>query len=396
MGMRGVRDWGFGIRIRGRECACRCARTPTPNPQPLTPRRTRRAISLMEVLISMFILAVGLLGVAALIPAGRHEIVQAAKLDNASMVGRAAFRDLQVRGFLNPANWVAFPGTWNTVYAPTSPQEPFTNYDPSATGGGPDDVHYIAYALDPLGLTAPAGAFDTAFPHAAPLSMGMRVPPMMRIAPFGFAGGITANQQLAAFDAIFRSSFDHVLEPNTNADFPPAPKWFQAGGDARRMNEGNYSWMATIVSDPTRLGTSGDVTVSVAVFYKRDLSNPALNEASSAVTFPVNTPITSGSTIEINTLPTDLSGKPRPLKPGQWIMLGGRRTNTSGVGPPQFNYYRWYKVLAAATPVPNGGDFKQTITIAGSDWNATQNNTEAWIFENIVNVYEKQLPLEIP
>ena len=67
--------------------------------------RRRRGISLLEVLISMFVLAVGLMGVAALIPAGQHEIVEAAKLDNAAMLGRAAFRDMQVRGYLNPNGW---------------------------------------------------------------------------------------------------------------------------------------------------------------------------------------------------------------------------------------------------------------------------------------------------
>src|SRR5690348_13625331 len=66
---------------------------------------SRRGISLMEVLISMFVLAIGLLGVAALIPAGKHEIVEATKLETAAMVGRNAFREIQTRGYLNPTTW---------------------------------------------------------------------------------------------------------------------------------------------------------------------------------------------------------------------------------------------------------------------------------------------------
>ena len=61
----------------------------------------------------------------------------------------------------------------------------------------------------------------------------------------------------------------------------------------------------------------------------------------------------------------------------------------------QYNYYRWYKVIAAAPPETVAGVINQRITIAGSDWNCTQRNTRAWIFDNIVNVYEKQMPLEI-
>ncbi len=64
----------------------------------------------MEVLISMGVLLVGLVGIAAMIPAGRHEILAGAKADNATAVGRAAFRDLKVRGYLNPRNWLLADG----------------------------------------------------------------------------------------------------------------------------------------------------------------------------------------------------------------------------------------------------------------------------------------------
>ncbi len=356
-------------------------------------RRARRGISLMEVLISMFVLTVGLLGVAALIPAGRHEIVEAAKLDNASMVGRAAFRDMQVRGFLNPAKWVAYPTGWTAVYDPTNAANPFTGYDSHAAGGGPNNVRHVAYAIDPMALTNPpwpGGEYDSTFPHGATLAMAMAAQPLMRIAPFDTTG-ITDARRFALFDSIFRSSFDQILEPNaTNADFPPSPKWFS--GNTRRMNEGNYSWIATVVSDPTRLATTGNVTVSIAVFYKRDLSTPGAGEAESTVQFPT-TLITSGSSITIDNVPTDASGKLKPLKPGQWIMLAGRRPATSDPPLTQYHYYRWYKVISASTVPP--GATNQQITLAGSDWNCSQNATRAWIFDNIVNVYEKQMPLEV-
>ena len=88
--------------------------------------------------------------------------------------------------------------------------------------------------------------------------------------------------------------------------------------------------------------------------------------------------------------------KVKPLKPGQWLMLGGMQVATSDPLVGQYNYYRWYKVIAAAPPVDTGGGvFNQQINIAGSDWNCSQNNTRAWLFDNIVNVYEKQLPLEV-
>ena len=289
----------------------------------------------MEVLISMFVLTVGLLGVAALIPAGRHEIVEAAKLDNAAMVGRGAFRDMQVRGFLNPAGWNTFPGLWNTVYDPaTNAVTPFSSFSAAIMGIDGVSARFAAFAIDPMGLTTPAGSFTPLFPAQATLATPLRVPPLVRIVPFD-TSTLTDARRYALFDSVFRSSFDQILEPNaTNADFPPSPKWFS--GNSRRMSEGNYSWLATVVSDPTRLATTADVTVSVAVFYKRDLSNSGADEQEREVEFPT-TLISSGSSIIVKDLPLDTSGKLKPFKPGQWFMLGGmtRRHRRSARGTIQ-------------------------------------------------------------
>lgn len=66
----------------------------------------RRAVTLLEVLVSMGVMSVGLLGVAALIPLGRMELAEAKKLDNTATIGRWAFRDLMVHGYLQPEMWV--------------------------------------------------------------------------------------------------------------------------------------------------------------------------------------------------------------------------------------------------------------------------------------------------
>ena len=50
----------------------------------------RRGISLMEVLISIFVLSIGMLGVAALIPVGRFSIVETSKADRGAACGQAA------------------------------------------------------------------------------------------------------------------------------------------------------------------------------------------------------------------------------------------------------------------------------------------------------------------
>ena len=66
----------------------------------------RAGISLLEVLISIFVLTVGLLGIAAVIPIGRVEILQTQIADRSSTLGRDAHRELYVREYLNPNHWL--------------------------------------------------------------------------------------------------------------------------------------------------------------------------------------------------------------------------------------------------------------------------------------------------
>lgn len=382
------------------------------SPVPLSRRRSRRGITLLEVLISMGVLAVGLLGVAALIPAGRHEIAQGSRLDYAAMVGRASFRDVQVRGFLNPGN-AAGTSNWkdanNTdVWRPAgpigNPAQPFV------TSGVASDK--IALVIDPLGIFAGGGppGYGALFPSGAYPT----APHLTRIAPID----VSASGAWEFMDTIFRSSVDLTTEENaTNRDLPPEQVIFTQRGSSviaippsqmllgdnalRRASVGNYSWLATIVSDPTASALSSKVTVSVAVFHKRNLSFAGAGESIARVDWPINTDkTTTGAGIggaELVFSPI-LGGAPiRNVRPGQWIMLAGRQVLE--VDPEvKLDYFRWYRVVTAERESLGG----QNVTLAGADWNpeliggnAGRNSTTAFIFDNIVAVYEKDLSLEI-
>lgn len=323
----------------------------------------RSGLSLLEVLFSMGILLVGLMGVAAMIPAGRHEILQGTKVDHATAVGRAAIRDLRIREFHEPSQWRDSTGT-GTVFSGGA----FTS-----TGG------YVA--IDPLGL---ASGFGATFPTSAGGISLTRVYPMPQ-------PSLPADQWALA-DVLFRNGDDLVFQPNaTIRDGSPVQQLFSS---AKRGSTGDYSWLATITPGNYAAPTLSPSSVSVAVFYKRDLTNPTSSEpAPLAVTFPglsySGTAPFAGSEVQV-------ASPVKPLRPGQWVMLAG----DIAVPAPAGRYARWFRVISAATVDPSTG--KQQATLAGvEDWNVlppsgnpSANPTQLWQFDGVIAVFERAMMLD--
>jgi hypothetical protein len=174
----------------------------------------RKAITLMEVLISLGILSVGLASVVALVPAGGSQARLAMIDDVAMTVGNSAHADLINRGFLNPASW-------------------------SPTQSGTYSI-----AVDPLG--------NAAFPSS-----------VQKVTLNGIANNSTDAE------AVFRWSDDLAYELPEADDQPPIPLY--VGPTNRRLSEGNFSWFATLL--PATNPPSGTYRLSVLTCYKREASS---------------------------------------------------------------------------------------------------------------------------
>lgn len=334
----------------------------------------RRGISLIEVLISMFILAVGLLGIAALLPAGSSQINLGVRLENSNMLGRAWYRDAQIRGYLNPDEWLNVNG--DKIYQPDQ-----NRASPYTLDNGATFQPQLTFVLDPLGIHA---GYGTQFPFGVGVAN-----PLTRIMT-------TQTTNKAAVDTVFRSSVDLLTEKNANKDLPPHQVFFKdAGGSpVRRASGGDYSWFATITDSSANPGQeiSGanidqDAMLSVVVFHKRLLANPGEGELVCAAAFT-----------NIGDFTLTLPATHKGVKPGQWFMVSGTKVVPVQVDPlpaPKTDFdvtdYRWYRVAAAGQP--SGG--LQNVTVAGRDWdpNAT-NNVQAFLVDGIVTVLEKHLALE--
>ena len=70
----------------------------------------RRGLTLIEVLMSIFVLSVGLFGVAALLPLGQKKMIEGSIDQRKAQVAESAFEYLGSQGGLNPGRWISAAG----------------------------------------------------------------------------------------------------------------------------------------------------------------------------------------------------------------------------------------------------------------------------------------------
>ena len=183
--------------------------------------RVRRGISLLEVLVSIGILAIGLTSVVALIPAGRSQAARAVILDRASALAANVLADASTFGVLRPD---------------------------SLTPGG-------TAAIDPAGSLSAAGftpaSLSTVGIFASPSSPGSATP--------------------AGYSSLFTQSRDDILV-NGTASTDDAP--LNVFIDGVRGFEGRTSAILCLRPDPAAPTSGG--TLSAVVFHGRDTAITAV------------------------------------------------------------------------------------------------------------------------
>ena len=342
-------------------------------PQPLrgAPRHrrtSRHGLSLIEALISIFIVSIGLLGVVALFTIGHHDALGGAVADHAALVGREKLRDFRVRGMDDPGNWLYYENS--PVYIADTPRRSF--------------------CIDPPTVIAAGAA--TELPFALTWSAQM--------SRIKLSSGIGANAMTAfQADEIFRSQDDLSFNDPDDADLLPAQIFAGASTPAaeKRASDGHFSWMATVVPQLDVTNSTSSIsdqyTLSIVVFYQR----PALAVGSDLLEWNPLVNITllgggyGGGDATLSVAAAN-SSRLEDVGAGQWIIVGKAVTTAGGTQ----NYFQWYRLSSVSDVYTSGTEIARDVTLVGADWDDTALGlaVEATIVVGVVAVYEQTIRLK--
>lgn len=378
--------------------------------------------TLLEVLIAMFIIMFGLLGIAALLPIASQDMSRAARADRAAAAGRSALAEVRVRQLCDPMGWLAVQSTAPLSFGPVVQMLPGLLALDARESYALDPL-YLAYHADKQG----AGQFPYN-PDNPPAALAWEPPvneppvnerwTMQRIT-LDRAGPTLAAQQLL-FDRIFTWQDDAVFgrpaDPARRAApvFNITPAGFaQAGKEEYLSYEGRFTWMATVCPAAAQeaiinntpvlpMNRKQAYLVSVVVFDRRsfdppgpssDPNVPPAERWADVVDFPGGGLGGGDVVLEAND-PAWLA-----LREGEWLMLAGLERVPSPPAPQPYyrRVYRWYRILALGDIESNPPPPQRQVTLAGPDWIAAwtvNGRAKAALFNGVVGVYTETIEVE--
>jgi hypothetical protein len=402
--MRGIRDWGLGISGGEKGDSPHLCTAPfgpfrqmgtvpffpsgqwevgnreilIPNPQSLIPSSRRRALTLIEVIVSLGVLTVGLLSIAALIPMGRIALRETNKSDRTGACGRASIQDIKIQRMLDYNSW-RFDGTqptwWVCVTQPDNVPLPQQRIQP--------------FAIDPLGVASRLTG-----------NLGGTPSPLARLSFTGWTQAMADaafrwNDELG-FDIPEGSSKrprqlvrDSTVPNSRVGPYPQLPGEPPLVGALTPQNEGNFSWFVTVSPAASEAGLPMTqkrlFDVSVVVCNQRVLSTTS--EYAATANFPGGAMpmMPGGGTIQLTNV-QPAANPPLQVKYNQWVALVGRNPP---FGPAQI--CQWYRVVG----VNNDNPAQPMLTLDGPDWPAqTYQNPTVIIIDGVTGVYTTTLRLE--
>lgn len=398
----------------------------------------RRGVSIIEVLISIGVAFIGLVGVMAVIPLALSQVSRGDTADRASRLGQNAIEEFNLREMRHPNNW-RWPNTTRASLDPTLPNGVVGNPSRSTSTSN------LAFAIDPRFVsrngTLSSGDFNaTTFPYidrsayinaSVVASSGVALQPRMeRISVAAMSGDTTIPAMaLLLSDEIFQAQDALGFELLDDETLPPVQNY---GTGLKRQSAGELSWMATLAPKLDFSGSFKDLyTLSIVVFRDRDASMTMFEDldadgavdtgepstGNERVTWILANQFHSGGFGGGDLTMEALTEEDLELRTGDWVMLMRNLRGTA-------LFLKWYRVVEAGDPrlidrsIPadqyRPGEWEVDVTLLGADWpapdpslpgasfpdNVVDKNSQrvavtwATLVKNVVAVYEKTIRLE--
>ena len=359
---------------------------------------TRHGISLLEVLISIGVIALGIFGVAALIPVAQFMVQQGVDADRQATAGQRAVAEFRIRN-------MGSPGTpdnlrWRTVA--------LEDLDQIFRADG--QVLQRGFCLDPLGVanaivSGEHPAWYKTFPaqraHLPFDSVRDCEPRYMLMPRITLTNGITNHPlNIAMANEIFLLPDELVFQRPSDEKQPPNRQFFvnpQTQTPTKTFAEGSMSWLATITPTAVANRPSDQYLLSIVILKDR-IPQPQLAAAEEGLAC-VESPFAGEIIMNDSPVPSSGDGRMRvaDLRVGDWLLLAKQ---VRGPGGENLAVYRWTKILGADERDGQIG-VPRTFTIATDDFfRSTELNVNprldahAVFMRGVVAVYEKTIRLE--
>ncbi len=366
---------------------------------------SRMGVSLLEVLISIGVLAVGLFGVVALIPAASQQAEEGARSDALAIAGKRIAGEFHVRGYASTKSWVpprrlSFAGATNPLGLFRGGVNGVFTQSPTAPLVAVLNPNLRAVCLDPIGYamydqskgytdfaTTQSDVEIYAFPYtstnnpAALEVVSHKYLPRLRVERAVASGGSNrgTNSALALEQFRIQDDLEFVLpEKSSESPDPVLAEWATRG--VKRSFKGRFSWFATLVPE----GAGGTYLASFAVVRSRNAWEPELS--ASVISFQ-----------SFNGTGLLVLESPLEIKPGEWMMiLNGRggEMDVPGTGTTVKHEYKWYQISSKADFVPSMGG--HVYSVNGPDWNSDPGiiPARAVVVPHTVAVYSRSIPVQ--
>jgi hypothetical protein len=351
------------------------------------PPTARRGLSLLEILASVFVLSIGLLGVVAVIPFGGFQLHRATVADRTGSCGRSALSEIRIRELTDPNGWYVLNPKFNILRDPPVLQSP-------------DRILCDRpIVIDPLyfGLNKYSGYYDQMrhFPFTASQGATEAMPRISLASQNG------PNQPMSTIraDMLTCAEDDLLYTPvQTNEaqlQRPDAVQYSMGPYAGQTASKRQYSWLMMISpqigdmqQDPNNnrwytsmTGVSG-FEVSAVTFYRRDLiCDPNVAVPAERSVAAVVGPGIAGGDVTLSADDADWLD----LEDIDWLLLAG----SADLGSP-ITTAKWYRI-AGTTKIEGQGPYTRRVSLIGPDapehWRNGGIPVHAVLVEGVSGVY---------